>query len=621
MKSAPLRLVDEPFEPKFGQRGELRQKVGESGRAHLDRWLPFLVLHRSDEPNSSLARRVAINSPAYLIWSPEDDAAAASALAAIADAISARFGTALAIAVGDGPWLPQPEGSATLPPFTMLVAGAGSAAASRAEACLREALAEVEIDLRKPAVETADAERDPFAAMPLDPDPALERLSLVVPQIHRAPGGGLYPQLTHELAVRCTDALLQAGSAFMAAAGLDPPAHYRALGRSAFLKAALHADEKLDRIARSFDFLLSISPINTDEARARFLESGEQEAPSFRYRPLAIDPDAAKRDLYAIDLSILEDPLLEGLLCDKRRELDHQLTMLATRNSHGFKAASLLLYGAVDAQLLKDAESILADVPPARLSGETIGAEEVAAAAKALVASYRSADSSFEPKVEVRDDVAGLLVSGGRLMIARSTAMQRRRLDALLSHEVSVHLLTYFNGAAQGLTVFRTGLSGYEGVQEGLGVFAEWAVGGLTASRLRLLAGRVVAVDMMIGGADFVTVYRRLTGDLGFGKRSAFDITARIFRSGGLAKDYIYLKGFRYVLDRVAAGGSLDPFWLGKIAPDHVPAIEELLQRKLLHPPRILPEFLARPAAKRRIAALAPGLPLHLTLDTEALEC
>jgi hypothetical protein len=54
---------------------------------------------------------------------------------------------------------------------------------------------------------------------------------------------------------------------------------------------------------------------------------------------------------------------------------------------------------------------------------------------------------------------------------------------------VSVHLLTYFNGATQGLRIFRTGLAHYEGIQEGLGVFAEWAVGGLTPARLRLLAG------------------------------------------------------------------------------------------------------------------------------------
>ena len=46
------------------------------------------------------------------------------------------------------------------------------------------------------------------------------------------------------------------------------PAHYRALGRSAYLAAALKADRKLDRIARSFDFLLSVSPIDTATRRS-----------------------------------------------------------------------------------------------------------------------------------------------------------------------------------------------------------------------------------------------------------------------------------------------------------------------------------------------------------------
>ena len=126
-------------------------------------------------------------------------------------------------------------------------------------------------------------------------------------------------------------------------------------------------------------------------------------------------------------------------------------------------------------------------------------------------------------------------------------------------------------------------------MQEGLGVFAEWAVGGLNATRVRLLAARVVAVDAMLRGADFGQCYRLLADDHGFTPRTAFNIAARVYRSGGLAKDLIYLKGFKAVVDLVAAGASLDPYWLGKIAPAHAPLIEELLQRGLLHAPRFVP--------------------------------
>ena len=117
-----------------------------------------------------------------------------------------------------------------------------------------------------------------------------------------------------------------------------------------------------------------------------------------------------------------------------------------------------------------------------------------------------------------------------------------------------------------------------------------------------MLGARVVAVDAMQRGADFIEVYRNLTHEHGFSSHGAFGICARVFRSGGLAKDAIYLQGFRAVMDLVSAGASLEPFWLGKIATIHVPAMEELLQRGLVHAPKFTPLFLAEDGARKRIA-------------------
>jgi uncharacterized protein (TIGR02421 family) len=523
-----------------------------------------------------------------------------------------KLGAILLLEIEDADWEPSQEDSPKLPPFRVCIGHSGSDRARVAFTALSKAVEKIKVDLRRPDLKVVTPGEQVVEAIG-----ETDRIVLQIPQIHRAPDGRLYPQLTHDLAIAFADSLLRSVAAYMAAAGTVPPPHHRSLGRSAFLAAALHADRKLDSIARSFDYLLSLSPINTQDAMARFHAQGCERPPKFRYRPLTVDPDIAKRELYEIDLSLLEDPLLERLLSEKRREIDYQLTLLATRNTAGFRPASMLLYGAVSPQLLSDAHAILGSVSPACPKSRTIGAEEVASAARALVDRYRSIDKRFEAKIEVREDVAGLLVSGDRLMISSATAMSEARLDALLSHEVSVHLLTFFNGATQGLTIFRTGLAQYEGIQEGLGVFAEWAVGGLTGARLRLLAGRVVAVEAMIDGADFIEVYRRLTQDLGFNKKSAFDTTARVFRSGGFAKDAIYLKGFRDVVDRVATGASLDAFWLGKIAPEHVDAIEELLLRGLLHAPVFVPDFLSRDSAQRRIARLREGLAFDRLLELE----
>jgi uncharacterized protein (TIGR02421 family) len=139
-------------------------------------------------------------------------------------------------------------------------------------------------------------------------------------------------------------------------------------------------------------------------------------------------------------------------------------------------------------------------------------------------------------------------------------------------------------------------------VQEGLGVFAEWASGGLTRARLRLLAGRVVAVEAMTDKAGFVDVFRLLRDEHGFPGKTAYLIAARVFRGGGLAKDAIYLRGFKAVLDMLAAGQSLDPFWYGKIDIRHLEVVGELAERGILHRPAFAPLFLASPEAGARIA-------------------
>src|SRR6186997_2288439 len=91
-KAAPVS-----FEPQFGKGGALRQPVGQSGRVHVDRWLPFLILQRSSSPQSSLARRIAIDSPSYLIWSTEDDLAALSAIEQVAACLVEQSGRLLIV--------------------------------------------------------------------------------------------------------------------------------------------------------------------------------------------------------------------------------------------------------------------------------------------------------------------------------------------------------------------------------------------------------------------------------------------------------------------------------------------------------------------------------------------
>jgi hypothetical protein len=87
----------------------------------------------------------------------------------------------------------------------------------------------------------------------------------------------------------------------------------------------------------------------------------------------------------------------------------------------------------------------------------------------------------------------------------------------------------------------------------------------------------------------------------------------RVFRSGGLTKDAVYLRGLRDVVAYLGAGGDLDVFWLGKMALGDVPSIVALRERGVLVDPVLLPRYLDEPLVHERLARItARTIPLDL---------
>jgi uncharacterized protein (TIGR02421 family) len=291
------------------------------------------------------------------------------------------------------------------------------------------------------------------------------------------------------------------------------------------------------------------------------------------------------------------------MLLAKHRELLLLVQMLACRGSREFLTLSIEQYGAVSPALLREAEIILKEVPPpAPDGGPWLDAAAFVALAQAELDRYRAFAPDIESHVEVRDGSTGVMVSGGDVLVAPTARISRVRADALLHHEIGTHVVTYVNGAHQPLRTLASGLAGYEETQEGLAVFAEYLSGGLTASRMRQLAARVVAVHEMLAGAEFPDVHAGLVSS-GVPRTQAFTITMRVFRSGGLTKDAVYLRGLRELVDYLCVGNPLDPLWLGKMPLTAVPLVEELHARGVLDDPLLIPRFLDSPDARTREAA------------------
>jgi uncharacterized protein (TIGR02421 family) len=407
-------------------------------------------------------------------------------------------------------------------------------------------------------------------------------------------------------------ALEQANFAFVRQRMALRPAHFHAPGRRSVVKAVLDIDRQLAEIDRSFDLLLQATPVNAESAWREFRRSRFEKPPVFYYRPLAVDPVLLKRQLYLIPVERVEDPTLSYLFRQKQDELDRQITLLSDVDSPRFLQESLQVYGGVSDWLLQHAEELLNRVPTRSGEGTRAGqlnATEFAKRAQEELGYYQQQCDDFSATVSVRDDMyAGLLVSGDQLLIGGRTRVPRGRVEALLQHEIGTHLVTRYNGHHQPFQQFEVGLAGYDGFQEGLAVLAEYLVGGLSRSRLRVLAARVLGAHHMLGGASFIDTFRALDRNYEFSQRTAYTIAMRLYRGGGLTKDAVYLRGLLQILRYLREGGELEPLFIGKVASAHLPLVMELGMREIIKPPALRPRYLESHGAKKKIERLRGGL-------------
>ena len=598
----------------------LRRRISPWGRVHVDRSLPFLVVHRRpanrDDPGTD---RLAVGEASYLIASGErrSQDGLRALVEGIADTLAQSFGAFLIIELWSAPRAEGPAEDVPRRPGFRIVRPKRSPIASTVEV-LGQALGEVKIKGEFAGVEVVaqDVVRPPGLLPLVSTERAGEQgwelLGIEVEPVFRdAATGESFPLVRRALHKGLSRALKRAVYEFTRKRTSQRPPHYHALGRHSVVKAVWEVDRKLAEVSNTFDFLLQVTPTNADAAWTRFRRTGFQKAPEFASRPLKVDPPLAKRKLFQIPVERIEDPTLAQLFRDQQAELDRKLTMLGDRGTPRFLYGSLQLYGGVSESLLALADEILDRVPSRSRDESPRGAadaEAFATRAREELEYYRRLHPGVRGEVEVRQDFVGLMVSRGNLLIGAGTRIPRSRVEALIAHEIGTHVVTYVNGRTQPLRQLSVGLPGYDELQEGIAVLSEHLVGGFSRPRLRLLAARVLAVRRMVDGADFVEVFHELDRAHDFAQRTAFTITMRVFRGGGLTKDAAYLRGLVGVLAYLREGGALEPLLVGKLGPDHVAIIEELQWRKVLQPPPLRPRYLDDPEALERLAAVRSGV-------------
>jgi uncharacterized protein (TIGR02421 family) len=359
---------------------------------------------------------------------------------------------------------------------------------------------------------------------------------------------------------------------------------------------ALQVDRCLVEVSDRLDYLLAVTPLDTEGVWRGFEASGHRRLPKLTYRPLAFDPTEEQARLAGVPVDDIEDPAVASLLGGLRDELVTLCRMVAARETEAFIGLSAEVHGMVGEEALAEAERILEILHGWRADWHehAVDARAFAEAGRAEVERLRERHPDLDADVEIRDDVHGVMVVRRMLLIDTLAAIDPRRVEALVQHEVGTHVVTEVNGAAQPLASLQVGLAGYEETQEGVAVLAEHATGGLTAERLALLAARVLVVRRRVEEVPFAETVAELVDLHGFSARAAFDVVIRVHRGGGLLKDAVYLRGFGRALEHLRTGGALAPLLIGKVDLGDVAAIEDLLARGVLRAPLVMPRWAER---------------------------
>ena len=604
----------------------VRRKLPLNGRIHIDRQLPFLCVYRIPPAwNDKGTRRLVLGEASYLIAPGERSYhdSLSKLVWNVVNTLSSKFGAFLVVEIWSSS--NNVNGKSQLerlkPASRIFTRENRMGSLNTTIESLEKGLKRIRILKVSAAVEVIHGKKEhPPSLKPLiDRTKATKTGCKVIgleirPVYRNRKSGKVYPLVLQNLHHGIARALKEAFFDFTRAHTTRRPKHYYVLGRRAVVKAVKEVDHKLTEVSNAFDFLLQVTPTNSEQAWLAFKRKKFEREPAFYYRPRPFDPALLKRKLYSIRIERVEDPTLAHLFKDKIAELDRQITMINDRGTRRFLYGSMQLYGGTETEITKFANIILNHIPPRsreKSSGRILGAEEFARYASIEIEYYRRIYPEFAAKVQIRDDISsGLMVSRGDLLIGSKTSIHSSRVEALIQHEIGTHLLTYYNGKAQPFHQLYTGLPGYEELQEGLAVISEYLVGGLSKPRLRILAGRVVAVRSLIEGAKFVDTFRNLDIDYGFEQRTAFIITLRVYRGGGLTKDAIYLRGLKNLLDYLKLGGELEPLFVGKISANHLPIIEELQYRKVLKSAPLRPRYLTNPNVGERLERLRGGLSL-----------
>ncbi len=351
--------------------------------------------------------------------------------------------------------------------------------------------------------------------------------------------------------------------------------------------AVAHVDEELYKLAKGISTLTYINPKNIVGEKKRFFAKHYNYQPQFDYRQVRINPFEFREKLYRLPVDAIKDASIQQLYRDVIDTFATKIDLLSTINSEKFLYNSLRYYGEPSDDDIRIAKFLLFAKPFEPMPPRNLNAEQAKAQCLQALKMYK-----IQCKVQITHKIVALaMVAGKTMMINKNIKVNQTEMNALIHHELGVHMVTSSNADLQQLNVFKLGLPGNTYTQEGLAILAEYMTGNISLPRLKTLALRVIAVQMMINRHDFSHTFRSLINDYDMDKEEAFRLTVRVYRGGGFTKDFLYLRGVKDAL-LFYQRESLNNLYVGKTGFSHLKTINEMVERKMVSKPVHLPVYL-----------------------------
>lgn len=361
----------------------------------------------------------------------------------------------------------------------------------------------------------------------------------------------------------------------------------------------LSVDKDMHQLLKNFELLAFVNPVNNIQEKNRFFKNKCTEVPKFKYSPIKINPFELKQELGNLRVQDISDVSIRHMYESVINSYFDKIDLLSSLNTPKFLYNSLRYFGRPSKKDIQNAEYFLhlPDIAGEPKRSPSLGVEEAMISFKEGLENY-----GFESKIEVNKRViAQVMVLNAKktILFNPSAKFSRGQINALVEHEIGVHMVTTMNSNAQKLHLFNLGLPVNTMTQEGLAILSEYLSGNISMKRLKKLAYRVIVVDMMCSGADFIECYNFLVNDHNLDQDDAFSVVTRIFRGGGFTKDYLYLSGFVKILRMWENDRDLEPLLVGKTSLDFYHTISEMIQREMVQKPTYVTNSFTNPQVNK----------------------